>query len=311
MTKCSDWDNRIAVNETWRWLIEWLGPGGFTNSIGMRFVSIPPGEYNRGAKQGEEDALDSEQPQHRVRITRGFLAGAHEVTQGAYQRVMKTNPSDLSPNGDLADRVRGMETADFPVENVSWFDCIAFCNKLSELEGRQSYYDLTIGQHEEDSITSATVKIVGGDGYRLLTEAEWEYVARGGTDSIFPWGDSLSSTQANFDGDYPYGSGAKGPDLDRTTKVGSYEANPWGLYDTAGNVWEWVWDGRDGDMYKAFADKTAVDPTGPPHPTQRVLRGGSWNSVDEFCRPAFRDWCEPDERFWDNGFRVALGLSSE
>jgi formylglycine-generating enzyme required for sulfatase activity len=114
-------------------------------------------------------------------------------------------------------------------------------NRLSELEGppRQPYYKISNEQRLCDNINSATVEITRGNGYRLLTEGEWEYVARAGTTTIFSWGNSLSSDQANFDGDYPYGGGAKGKCLGRPAPVGAHQPSPWGLYDTAGNVWEW------------------------------------------------------------------------
>jgi formylglycine-generating enzyme required for sulfatase activity len=223
----------------------------FKNSIGMELIRIPAGKYQRGSRDGE--GLPAEKPRHWVQITRDFSVGKYPVTQGQYTKVMGHNPSWFSSTGsdsdDLfsstgggRDKVSGMETTDFPVESVSWFDAVEFCNKLSQSEKSPAYYELTAVQRDGTSITSATVKILGGNGYRLLTEAEWEYVARAGTDTVFPWGDTLSSTQANFDGNFPYGSAAKGPYLERTTKVGSYPANAWGLHDTAGNVYEWVWD---------------------------------------------------------------------
>jgi formylglycine-generating enzyme required for sulfatase activity len=205
-----------------------------------------------------------------------------------------------------------MDTKGFPVENVTWFDCVAFANRLSEREGqhRQPYYRISNEQRSGGKITSATVEIAGGDGYRLPTEAEWEYGARAGTTTIFPWGDSLSSEQANFDGDYPFGGAATAKDLERTTSVGSYPANPWGLYDTAGNVWEWVWDCYGANEYKQFASQLAVDPQGPEQGFTRVFRGGNWGSYGQSCRPAHRDWFVPGLCNFYAGFRLALGRFS-
>jgi formylglycine-generating enzyme required for sulfatase activity len=139
----------------------------------------------------------------------------------------------------------------------------------------------------------------------LPTEAEWEYACRGGASSYqtFHYGNSLSSTQANFNGDYPYGGAAKGPYLTRTCKVGSYNANGFGLHDMHGNVWVWCQDWYDQDYYKQSATK---DPSGPDAREGRVLRGGSWYYGGARCRTAFRGRQGPGYRNGDVGFRIAL-----
>jgi formylglycine-generating enzyme required for sulfatase activity len=169
------------------------------------------------------------------------------------------------------------------VEDVSWNDAVEFCEQLSEMPEEKR----------------------AGRVYRLPTEAEWEYACRGGASSSkpFSFGDSLSSTQANFDGNYPYGGADKGPYLARTTRVGSYEANAFGLYDMHGNVWEWCADWYDQNYYK---DSPRNDPKGPATSTSRVLRGGSWLDVGRVCRAAFRYDFEPGDRNFIIGFRVVL-----
>ena len=274
-------------------------------ATGIVFVWIPAGEFDMGVRDGEAGAKD-ERPRHRVKISSGFWVSRYEITQGQYEQVMGNNPSYFSPEVEGRDifRVLGMDTSRFPVENVSWHDCIAFANKLSGLDSpaRQPHY----------RINNATVEIAGGDGYRLLTEAEWEYVARAGTTMIFPWGDSMSSDQANFDGVYPYGGAAMGTNLRRTALVGSYPANPWGLYDTVGNVWEWVWDWYAADEYKRFGSHVAVDPQGPGVGVYRVLRGGCWVDYGWYCRPTNRSRSYPgNRRLPRRGFRLALGWSGE
>src|SRR5262249_34533605 len=157
--------------------------------------------------------------------------------------------------------VEGLDTSDFPAEMMSWDDADEFCRRLNEREKRSP----------------------PGLIYRLPTDAEWEYACRGGTasTSAFPCGASLSSTQANFKGDAPYGGASEGPSLGRTCAVGSYRPNAFGLYDTAGNVFEWCrdWIGPLEEV---------VDPTGPASGTVRVLRGGSCFNPARHCRSALR-----------------------
>src|SRR5207249_372936 len=136
-------------------------------------------------------------------ITRPFYAGVHEVTQQEYERVMGTNSSFFSPAGPGKDRVAGLNTARFPAEQVRWHDAVAFCRRLSDLPAEKQ----------------------AGRVYRLPTEAEWEYACRVRTTTSFHFGDSLSSLQANFNGNHPAGTAARGPFLSRTTAVGSYPPN--------------------------------------------------------------------------------------
>src|SRR5262249_11144338 len=155
--------------------------------------------------------------------------GVHEVTQKQYERIMGTNPSWFSREGNGKDKVFGMNTEDFPVEQVSWEDAVEFCKKLTEQDTKKP----------------------AGWVYRLPREAEWEYASRGGVPSyqVFPFGHSLSSDRANFDGNSPYGGADRGSYLERPCKVGSYEKNGYGLYDMHGNVWEWCSDWYDRRYY--------------------------------------------------------------
>jgi uncharacterized protein (TIGR02996 family) len=260
------------------------------NSLGMRFVLVSPGTFLMGSPETEEGRSDDEGPQHEVEITRPFLMALHPVTQEDYERVTGSNPSHFAPTGSGTSEVKQTDAQRFPVENVSWDDAVAFCARLSELP-------------EEGA---------AGRTYRLPTEAEWEYACRGGrlfkhlsapfyfTEPTF----ALDATLANFDGDHPYGGGSKGPYLEKPTPVGSYPANPLGLFDLHGNVWEWCYDWFDKDFY---ADpKGNKDPTGPTTGTRRVRRGGSWYDIGGFCRAAYRYCFDPDVRDSSFGFRVAL-----
>jgi formylglycine-generating enzyme required for sulfatase activity/outer membrane protein assembly factor BamB len=261
-------------------------PPAVTNSLGMRLVLVRPGTFLMGSPDSDPDAGADERPRHRVRITRPYYLGAYEVTQEEYRRVMGTNPSFFSPTGPGRDRVAGLDTSRFPAEQVRWVDAVEFCRRLSRLPAERQARRV----------------------YRLPTEAEWEYACRAGTDTPFAFGTSLSSRQANFNGNYPQGGAPRGPFLARTTRVGSYAPNAWGFYDMHGNVWEWCadWYGR-----AYYRDSPADDPAGPPSGAVRVIRGGEWYGDGRDCRSAFRYADLPAGVFYVLGFRVAMTFSDE
>jgi uncharacterized protein (TIGR02996 family) len=257
------------------------------NSLGMRFARIPTGRFLMGSSESEPDRSDNEGPAHEVQISRPFYLGVHPVTQEQYKTVMGKNPAWCSANGGGKDKVTGLDTRSFPVEQVSWKDAQTFLKKLAAR------------QEEKEK----------GLKYRLPSEAEWEYACRGGLPSqIFHFGDSLSSAQANFNGAYPYGGAANGPYLERTCSVGSYPPNAFGLFDMHGNVWEWCSDWYDADYY---GKSPKEDPPGPAKGSwraggsSRVIRGGSWNGLGGYCRSAFRNWSAPGVRGNYVGFRLA------
>jgi formylglycine-generating enzyme required for sulfatase activity len=277
-----------------------------TNKIGMKLKLIPAGEFFMGAAEGEPDAETDEKPQHKVRITRPFYLGVYEVTQGEYKAMMGTNPSRFPATGEDKARVLGLGTDRYPVEDVSWLDAIAFCNKLSEREGLKPCY------------TAAGDLIASGTGYRLPTEAEWEYACRGVSEPVpskktssFSIGAMLSPADANFDSKLSYNGSAKGVPDERPRPVGSYRPNGFGLYDMHGNVWEWCQDWYDAGFYeKPPYPALVVDPQNLTEATGRVVRGGSWFSTPLVCRSANRTWRAPGSRVLDErkgltGFRVA------
>jgi len=233
------------------------------NSIGMKLVEIPAGEFMMGSADADKQAREDEKPQHLVKITKPFHLGQFEVTQAEYEQVTGVNPSWFSPNGGGQKKVDGHDTGRFPVESVSWEQAAEFCEKLSELPAEKA----------------------AGRRYRLPTEAEWQYACRAGTATVFHYGDSLTSTQANMNGRFPYGDAASGPYLGRTSEVGSYKPNAFGLYDMHGNVAEACsdWFGR-----AYYSESSTDDPQGPEKGSDRVVMGGSW-SADAFrCRSAHR-----------------------
>ena len=209
-------------------------------SIGMQMIFCPPGTFTMGSPSSEA-GRGGDETQHSVTLTNGFYLGKYELTQAQYETVMNGNSEGLNakpsqwPNND-----------DRPVEKVSWNDAQVFLSRLNSIEQ-------TAG------------RLPNGWKYVLPTEAEWEYACRAGTSTIFSWGNSASSTQANFKGTDPYGGGATGPNLQQTTDVGQYAANPWGFYDMHGNVWEWTFD------WKAnYPGGAQTNPEGPASGSNRV-----------------------------------------
>ncbi len=273
-----------------------------SKSTGLEMALIDMGGFQMGSAKGESGRRPDELA-HPVAISRPYLLGVYEVTQSEFERVMKTRPSWFSAAGGGKDKVVGLDTSRFPVEQASWYDAVEFCNRLSKQDGYEPYYRLDDVQRAGEAVQRARVTIAGGNGYRLPTEAEWEYACRAGTIRAFHFGVQNTGREANLKPGPAtgYGSPRKWPTLDRTAKVGSYPPNDWGLYDMHGNAAEWCWDwyGKD------YAPAPAADPHGPASGTHRVVRGGSWLVNEGSCRSASRAFHPPDERNYVAGFRVA------
>lgn len=222
--------------------------------VSIRMSLIPPSKFIMGDLQADVNANN---PPINVELTDAYWMATTPVTQKTFSQVMGYNPSHFRE----VDRAE-----DCPVENVTWFDAVAFCNKLTELEGITTpYYQISNIVKERDNIVSAEVKIVGKEddpSYRLPSEAKWENGCKAWMDSTpFWWGDTATSYQANFDGNYPYGTNEKGPYRQHTTPVDMFKPNPFGLYDMHGNVWEWIGDYYDHNFYtrvKAEAEAKAL-----------------------------------------------------
>ena len=238
-------------------------PGERWGGLGMEFVYVPPGTFRMGSNDRNE-----ERPIHNVRISHGFWMGKYEVTQAEYEKLMGRNPS----------RYKGSRN---PVETVSWKDAIAFCKKLTENE-------------------RATGWLRSGYEYRLPTEAEWEYAARGGPKSH---GYTYSgSNDVDVVGWYDDNSENK------PHAVGQKRANELRIYDMSGNVFEWCWDGYDNRYYRKSPE---VDPVNVNRSPGRVLRGGAWAHNAEKCRVANRYSINQYDVFADIGFRVCLALDAK
>jgi sulfatase modifying factor 1 len=239
------------------WAAKLKAPVEATNKIGMKLRLIPPGDG----------------------VAKPFYLGKYEVTQGEWQEVMGYNPSGFGPTNP---KVKGMDTSKFPVETVSWYDSVEFCNKLSEREGLKLYYELTVtkrGGKDGKQIDEAEVKILGGSGYHLPTEAEWEHGCRAGTKTAYHFGDREDDLP-----DYAwFDNNSEG----RTHAVGEKKPNAFGLFDMHGNVWEWT------ENSFSVGD------------TRRVLRGGAFCHPASSARSAVRAVDAPANRGDGLGFRPA------
>ena len=185
-----------------------------------------------------------------------------------------------------------------PVEQVSWFDAVEYCNRRSQLEGLTSAYTIS-GTGNDRTVTwnrNAT-------GYRLPTEAEWEYACRAGTPTPFNTGNNITTAQANYNGNSPYNDNARGENREETTPVGSFPANAWGLFDMHGNVWEWCWD-----WHGAYSSGAQTNPVGAASGVGRVIRGGSWLDDGQLLRSACLGSYVSSRRADIIGFRLVRSL---
>jgi len=253
------------------------------------FVLINGGTFTMGSPE-DERGRNYDEVQHQVTVS-SFYLGKYEVTQKEYQEVMGTNPSEFK--GD-----------NLPVENVSWFDAVEYCNKRSQREGLTPAYTIS-GSGDNRTVTWNR----NANGYRLPTEAEWEYACRAGTTTRFWSGNDETSLAGKANVADLTLKDIVGDDLNAwtnirdgyagTAAVGSFAPNPWGLYDMHGNVFEWCWD-----WYGNYPSGAQTDPVGASSGSARVLRGGSWGISAQFVRSAFRLYYTPTFRFNFLGFRV-------
>jgi formylglycine-generating enzyme required for sulfatase activity len=247
------------------------------NGVKMEFCWIPAGKATLGSPK-EEKERDSYELEHEYE-TKGFLLGKHPVTQAEWKAVMGDNPSWFQPEGSGKDKLQKdkiLDTSRFPVEEVSWDDCQEFLVLVNKRVG--------------------AAKVFGQAGKFVLPhEDEWEYACRGGKGNkqAFYFGNELNGTQANCDGNFPYGRDKKGDYKERPTEVGSYakeHPHPWGLCDMHGNVWQWC---------ENLCEKSKG---------RRALRGGAWHLDPAYCRAAYRGMPSPADRLNVYGFRVCFRL---
>ena len=254
--------------------------------VGQRFrdcpecpemVVVPAGSFLMGSPDVEEGSFEDEGPLHRVTFSMQFAVGIYEVTFDEWDACV----ADGSCGGYRPDD-EGWGRGRQPVINLSWHDAQTYVAWLSGKTGKR---------------------------YRLLSESEWEYVARAGTRTPFHTGSTLSTDQANYNGYYVYGCGQEGVYRGKTVPVGSFAANAWGLHDVHGNVWEWVQDCWKSNYQGVPADGSAWLGWLGSNCSDRVLRGGSWFNRPGILRSATRDWSGTGVRDINHGFRVTRTLT--
>lgn len=282
-------------------------PVEWENSIGMKFRLIPPGEYLRGSSaeeiagamnarpdDGWKTVVQGEGPQHQVILIHPWYLSVFETTQENFQQVLDRSPSYYSPRGEGQAVVVGMNTSQFPVENISLLDAVEFCLKLSSRESFNAQYRLAGDEF---------MSVADGDGYRLPTEAEWEFACRAGTTTSFHAGDS-SDELASIGW---YASNSQG----HPHPVGKLSANAYGLYDLHGNVIEWCEDGASNFAYQAYAHASVVNPRFPRSKGATcIFRGGDFRGDSAACRSSSRDNNFPQSRHPVQGFRVVLTVDA-
>lgn len=272
---------------------EWVGP------YGIRFRLIPPGEFLMGSTQEEvsdilhgqidassKEVIESSLPRHKVVLSEPFYLSDCEITQAQFEALRGKNPSATAPAGALKAGVENLDTASFPVEAIKWTNAAATCNELSGLCGLEACYS-SPPKFDQDR---------QANGFRLPTEAEWEFACRAGTTTQFWWGDSVEE-RSKFGW---FGSG------DHPQPVGSREANPFGLFDMPGNVVEWCQD-----WWKPYLVRRneMVNPRGPAQGTYRVMRGGSYLSDTRKPWRSGARMQSPPDRTWNNvGMRMAVSV---
>jgi formylglycine-generating enzyme required for sulfatase activity/tRNA A-37 threonylcarbamoyl transferase component Bud32 len=271
-------------------------------SIGMTLKLIPPGVFFMGAPDDDTAARIGERPSHRVRISKPFYLGVHEVTQAEYKAVMGHNPSHFAATGGGKAWVAGQSTEQYPVDSISWLDAVRFCNALSDMEAREPFY----------KIDGKDIQVPdwNGLGYRLPTEAEWEYACRLNAPSHARYSFGDDETEL---GEFGWFSGNS--DL-RTHPVGQKKPNGFGLYDMHGNIEEWCWDWFGVNYY---SESPVNGPTGPVgaaitrdrgDAACRIFRGGNCLCPPGAVRSASRNWHVPESTGYGLGFRLAVGQSS-
>jgi formylglycine-generating enzyme required for sulfatase activity len=243
------------------------------SAANLEMLWVEPGTFTMGSPTSET-GRSSDETEHNVTLTNGFYLGKYEVTQAQYEAVMTGNTNSLS-----ATPSNWPNNPNRPVEKVSWDDVQIFLTRLNAAEQ-------TAG------------RLPAGWSYVLPTESQWEYACRAGTTTVYSWGNTIASSNANYNWDGGWNTGS---DFKQTRDVAQYAANPWGFFDMHGNVWEWT-----ADRYGTYPAGPVTDPPGAASGSHRVRRGGSWVGDGPYLRSAKRDNYPPGTPTSTLGFRVGF-----
>jgi formylglycine-generating enzyme required for sulfatase activity len=312
-----DWPNKFSANVRFRVTADdAAAPSGM--------ALIPAGSFTMGDTFNDSDISWGERPTHSVFVA-AFYMDRYEVTKAQWDEVYQwaTNrPAGVRYSFDYGDSGQG-KAANHPAQTMTWYDAVKWCNARSEKENKTPAYYTSAALttvYRSGPVDVQTNWVNWSSGYRLPTEAEWEKAARGGASGHrFPWSnvDTITHSQANY-----YSSSSYAYDISPTrgyhqtftngvapytSPVGYFSPNGYGLYDMAGNVWEWCWDWWSGTYYSS---SPGTDPRGPATGSDRVIRGGGWVINAIYCRTAYRDDYGPANRSLNIGFRSVLPLVS-
>jgi formylglycine-generating enzyme required for sulfatase activity len=265
------------------------GTGGGNTLAGM--VSIPGGTFQMGSNNTALESFtgNDEEPVHSVTVS-SFYMDSTDVTQASYQALMGVNPSNFTGN------VRN------PAESMTWYDAVLYCNARSKHDGYDTVYSYTsiTGTAGNGCTNLGNLSMdFTQHGYRLPTEAEWEYACRAGSTADYYWGQSYPSQTTSDTANISAHAWWYYNTPNSTQPVATKPRNAWGLYDMSGNVWQWC-----NDWYGGYTSGSQTNPTGPASGSSRVLRGGSWSgNYDFYLRSANRDYDYPIVRLYVYGFR--------
>ena len=290
-----DWNNQLSNT------VKFRVTASVTPPVTAELALIPAGSFQMGDQSNPVVGSGNERPIRSVSVS-AFYMGKYEVTKELWDQVRSWGLSNGYTDLPVGNDTYASKGANHPVHNINWYAVVKWCNARSQKENLMPCYTVSGSIYKTGN--SSPECNWNTNGYRMPTEAEWEKAARGGVaGKNFPWGtDTISQSEANYyaANTHPTYSVGAPP---YSSPVGSFAPNGYGLYDMAGNMWEWCWD-----WYGSYTAGSQTDPHGAVSGSERVVRGGSWLFNANLCRAAFRGYLIPPESEFNFGFRIARSL---